>query len=59
MNDQFVHHILIYLCSEPLSNENVDVSMRCNDLVREVNVCRNTRGLLIGAWAVGGEVRQQ
>ena len=51
---QYVHHILIYLCTNPLTPEEVDVSVPCNELPSNANECRGQ--LLIGAWAVGGEV---
>ena len=51
----FVHHILVYLCSEQLTAEEVGLSEPCSDIVGNANQCRGG-GTLVGAWAVGGEV---
>lgn len=48
--------MLVYLCSQPLANEEVGNSAPCHILNNNINRCRNVAGLLVGAWAVGGEV---
>ena len=55
-NDAHVHHLLIYLC-EGLENAHVGNGGGCDDdnVANEVKSCRG--GVLIAAWAVGGEVR--
>lgn len=50
----FVHHMLVYLCDRPLDSLDVGVSGPCNNIDEDVGACRG--GLLVGAWAVGGEV---
>lgn len=52
----FVHHMIVYLCTAPLTEDEVGVSEPCNDISDEsgVSICR--RASLFGAWAVGGEV---
>ena len=50
----FVHHIIIYECPVPLPEEQVGLSMPCDDLRGAIQQC--TQGLAIGGWAVGGEV---
>ena len=46
--------MLVYLCRDPLSAGDVGASDSCRAVDDDVSVC--LRGLLIGAWAVGGEV---
>ena len=46
-----MHHLLVYLCSDPISEGGSDVCSSTND---EIDSCRG--GLLVGAWAVGGTV---
>ena len=48
--------MLVYLCVNSLSVHNVNISQQCNDAAEEVSVCRGGSGLLLGAWAVGGDV---
>lgn len=46
--------MLVYLCTDPLNPANVGESGPCHTVSDAVSDCRG--GLLIGAWAVGGEV---
>ena len=50
----FVHHILIYVCTTPLNESSLSESGPCDTQPSDVQNCR--RGLIIGGWAVGGEV---
>ncbi len=50
----YVHHVLVYLCAAPLADGEVGVSMPCEELPDNAAACRS--GLLVGAWAIGGEV---
>lgn len=50
----YVHHVLTYLCSSPLEDDEVGLSVPCDQLPARVNQCRGQ--LLVGAWAVGGDV---
>ena len=51
---EYVHHVIVYLCSSPLTPEEANVTAQCDDLPRSVGICR--RQQIIAAWAVGGEV---
>ena len=51
----FVHHMLIYFCPYALDPSLVGVGGPCYDSVHP-NITGCLNGLLIGAWAVGGEV---
>ncbi len=51
----YVHHVLVYLCAAPLNDGEVGVSRACDDLPENAGACRS--GLLVGAWAIGGEVQ--
>lgn len=51
----FVHHILVYLCTN-LDNSSVGDSERCDGTHVDIQLCRST-GILFAAWAVGGTVR--
>ncbi len=51
----YVHHALVYLCAAPLTAGEVGVSMPCGMLPENASECR--AGLLVGAWAIGGEVQ--
>ena len=54
-NDAHVHHLLVYLC-DSLNETHVGNGGSCRDgVANEVAECRS--GVLIAAWAVGGEVR--
>ena len=50
----FVHHMLIYFCPYALDPSLVGVGGPCSEVHQNITGCLN--GLLIGAWAVGGEV---
>ena len=50
----FVHHMLIYFCPYALDPSLVGVGGPCNQVHQNISGCQ--AGLLIGAWAVGGEV---
>ena len=50
----YVHHVIVYLCSSPLTPEEANMTVRCDDLPDNVGQCR--RQQIIAAWAVGGEV---
>ena len=52
----YVHHVLIYICTMPLADEDVDVSVSCFDVDQfpTVGICQQST--IIGGWAVGGEV---
>lgn len=52
----FVHHILIYVCTTPLNEPSLSESGPCDTQPSDVQICRG--GLIIGGWAVGGEVYQ-
>ena len=53
----YVHHMLVYLCITPLDSSNVGESGSCDgDAGVSSAVRRCLSGLLIAAWAVGGEV---
>ena len=54
-NEAHVHHLIIYLCSS-VNETHVGNGGECDSSVGSdiVEVCRN--GLIIAAWAVGGEV---
>ena len=52
----FVHHMLIYICSYSLDPSLVGVGGPCNEVHENITECLRG-GYLIGAWAVGGEVR--
>ena len=53
-NAPYVHHLLVYVCD---SLDGVDLSNQgpCDSGDRRIRLCLNE--LLIGAWAVGGDVR--
>ena len=53
---EFVHHILAYLCVEPLPPEVVGISRPCSETTGEVMACQGGKGVMIGGWAVGGKV---
>ncbi len=53
---EYVHHMLVYLCTLPLSS--VGQAGSCfsfNEVTYDLLSC-TLNGLLIAAWAVGGEV---
>ena len=50
----YVHHMLVYLCPAPLDPADVGESTPCHNISDALSNCFS--GLLIGAWAVGGEV---
>ena len=52
---QYVHHILVYLCST-VDNTHVGTGVECTDFTEfnAISLCRTE--LLIAAWAVGGQV---
>ena len=50
----YVHHILIYLCSE-LNHTSVGAGAECDSAQLDIQECRG--GYIIGGWAVGGTVR--
>ena len=50
----FIHHMVIYLCPHPLDASLVGVGGPCFDVHQNITGCLG--GLLVGAWAVGGEV---
>ena len=53
-NEAHVHHLLIYLCNT-INDTHVGNGGDCDgDVADEVEECRG--GILIAAWAVGGEV---
>ena len=53
-NEAHVHHLLVYLCSS-VNETHVGNGGDCDSEVsNDVSECRN--GLIIAAWAVGGEV---
>ena len=54
-NTAYVHHMLMYLCSE-LNHTLVGQSAECDSAHVEIQECKG--GHLIGAWAVGGNVSQ-
>ena len=49
----YVHHILIYLCSE-LNHASVGEGSACDSAQVDIQECRG--GYLIGGWAIGGTV---
>ena len=51
----YVHHILIYLC-DVLDHTNAGASSECDNAHINIGICRGT-GVIIAAWAVGGNVR--
>ena len=51
---RYVHHILVYLCSN-LDHTHVGASSECDNANIDIGLCRRG-GILIAAWAVGGEV---
>ena len=50
-NEAHVHHMLIYLCDELNTTE---PDGPCDDVSESLRNCLS--GILIGGWAVGGEV---
>ena len=52
----FVHHILIYVCTTPLNESSLSESGPCDTQPSDIQNCQS--GLIIGGWAVGGEVHQ-
>ena len=50
----FVHHILAYLCPNTLQPSDVGMSRPCHQINESLRSCYV--GVLIGAWAVGGDV---
>ena len=50
-NEAHVHHMLVYLCNEL---NTTDPDGPCHTVSDSLTNCFS--GLLIGAWAVGGEV---
>ena len=50
-NEAHVHHMLVYLCNEL---NTTDPDGPCHTVSESLSNCLS--GLLIGAWAVGGEV---
>ena len=50
----YVHHILIHLCPQELSEAAIGVSAPCSQSVKEIQDCQ--AGLIFGGWAIGGEV---
>ena len=52
----YVHHILIFLCHDPIDEQELGDSGPCFDgsVGRTVATCTGSE--LIGAWAVGGQV---
>ena len=56
-NEAHAHHLLIYLCTG-VTEDHVGNGGSCDgDVAREVQECRG--GVLIAAWAVGGEVSNE
>ena len=51
---QYVHHIVVYLCSD-LNHTHVGASAECDNAHIDISLCR-FGGTIIAAWAVGGEV---
>ena len=54
-SEPYVHHLLIYACD---GLDGIDLTTgqgACHTLDQRIRRCLN--GLLIGAWAVGGEVQ--
>ena len=56
-SDRYVHHILVYLCSN-LNHTHVGASSECDNANINIVFCRGG-GTLIAAWAVGGNVSIQ
>ena len=54
--NEYVHHILIYLCNAGLSVNDVNDSGNCfvGDVGQSLDDCAQSE--LIGGWAVGGSV---
>ena len=53
----FVHHMLIYLCSNMLNATLVGETGPCHAVSSDISACRGSgQGVLIAAWAVGAEV---
>ena len=50
----FVHHIIVTQCPQVLRDDQVGLSMPCDDFPDDVRVCQT--GIGYGGWAVGGEV---
>ena len=51
----FVHHILVYICPQPLGEDDAGVSVPCANLTsRSILSCN--QGVFLGGWAIGGEV---
>ena len=56
-NEAHVHHLLVYVC-DSINDTHLGNGGVCEDGVPEaVAACRN--GVIIAAWAVGGEVSSQ
>ena len=51
---RYVHHILVYLCSN-LNHTHVGARSECEDVNIDIGLCRGG-GIFIAVWAVGGEV---
>ena len=54
-NTPYVHHILLYLCSE-LNHTVVGQSSECDSAHIQIQECRN--GQVIAGWAIGGNVNE-
>ena len=53
-SNRYVHHILVYLCTN-LNHTHVGASSECDNANVDVSLCRGG-GTLIAAWAVGGDI---
>ena len=54
-SEPYVHHLLVYLC-DGLDGVNLSNEGPCDSADRRIRQCLSE--LLIGAWAVGGDVRR-
>ena len=52
----FVHHVIIYQCTSPISESLVGESVPCDQSSQDIANCRARGGFLVAVWAVGGEV---
>lgn len=49
-----MHHVIVYLCRDVLSEADVGLSQECDKLPASNRDCQLE--IVLGGWAVGGEV---
>ena len=52
-NEPYLHHVLVYIC-DGLDGVDITVEGPCSSADQRIQRCLSE--LLVGAWAVGGEV---